>query len=103
MMALVVLNDNLEGLQTNCLDWLEIIGLVAKCIVLKAKHWEKTCWGCWMRTELVNGKALEEATGDLDLMRCGGIGCLSNNLEGLQRNSLEWPENIGVGSDVDVF
>ncbi len=28
---------------------------------------------------------------------------LSDNLEGLQRNSLEWPENIGVGSDVDLF
>ena len=28
---------------------------------------------------------------------------LSNNLDELQRNCLELPENIGVGSDVDLF
>ena len=61
------------------------IGLVAKCLVLRAKHWEKVCWSYWMGTVLVNGRALGEATGYLDLLRCGGIGCWSNNLEGQQR------------------
>mgnify|MGYP006186761559 CR=1 FL=1 len=47
-------------------------------------------------------------------MRCGEVGCLERqpgravdelhyNLEGLQTNCLDWPENIGFGSEVYLF
>ena len=80
MMALVVLNDNLEGLQTN-----RLIGSVF----------------------VLSDNALRETNGGLWLMRCGEVGCLEQqpgravgelhyNLEGLQINY--WPENIGLGA-----
>ena len=80
MMALVVLNDNLEGLQTN-----RLIGSVF----------------------VLSDDALGETNGGLWLIRCREVGCLEQqpgravgeshyNLEGLQINY--WPENIGLGA-----
>ncbi len=76
------------------------IGLVAKCLVLRAKHWEKVCWSYWMGTVLVNGRALGEATGYLDLLRCGGW-VLEQQPGRATEDCLEWPENIM--SDVGQF
>ena len=52
---------------------------------------------------LVNDKALGEATGDLGLMRCGGIGCLEQQPGRATEDCLEWPENIGISSNVGQF
>ncbi len=87
MLAMVVLNDNLEGLQSN-----RLIGSVFA----------------------LSDDALGETNGDLWLMRCGGVGCLERqpgravdelhyHLEGLQTNCLDWLENIGFGSEVYLF
>ena len=88
-MALVVLNNNLEGLQTNRLIGLENDGLSEV--------------DCWRQCLCLKYNALGETNGGLWLMRCGGVGCLERqpgraigeshyNPGGLQINCRDWPE-----------